>query len=188
MEFKLEGNRVLRIEQDGWADDPRSWDNMTKLICFHKRYNLGDKHTYSHQDYDGWDEMRDAIIKNEDVAIIEPLYLYDHSGITISTKPFGCRWDSGQVGFVIVTKQAIRDGYNIKRVTKEYKDKAHEVLLGEVDTYDKYISGEVYSFTIEDCDGNVEDSCSGFYGYDIKDNGILDYLCCEDRSSVTAQL
>ena len=33
------------------------------------------------------------------VAIL-PLYLYDHSGLTMSTNDFGDRWDSGCVGFI----------------------------------------------------------------------------------------
>ena len=31
------------------------------------------------------------------VAIVQPLYLYDHGGITMNTTGFSCSWDSGQV-------------------------------------------------------------------------------------------
>jgi hypothetical protein len=41
----------------------------------------------------------------EDKVCIKDLYLYDHSGITISTSPFSCGWDSGQVGFIYLTRQ-----------------------------------------------------------------------------------
>mgnify|MGYP003341339394 FL=1 len=35
----------LEIEQDDNGYNPRTeWDNVTTMLCFHKRYNLGDKH------------------------------------------------------------------------------------------------------------------------------------------------
>ncbi len=35
---------------------------------------------------------------------ILPVYLYDHSGITINTVPYSCRWDSGQIGWIYQPK------------------------------------------------------------------------------------
>lgn len=165
-------NFKLEIEQcEGY--NPREDDNITKMVCFNRRYNLGDKHDYRHENYNNFSELKDDIIKNENVAIIEPLYLYDHSGITISTTPFNCRWDSGQVGFVFITKESIRQNYGIKNVTKKYIEKSKEILKGEVKTYDDYITGNVYCYHLE-ADG-TDDSCSGFLG-DVKDNGIFEYI------------
>jgi hypothetical protein len=168
-------NKRLEIHYDESADTPREWDNLAKMICFHNKYNLGDKHDYNSNDYNGWDEMKKAIIAKEDVAIIKPLYLYDHSGITIATTPFSCRWDSGQVGFVIVTKEAIRKEYSVKRVTKKVIEKATKVLDGEVSTYDDYLVGNVFGFILFE-DDEETDTCFGFFGSDIKTNGILDYV------------
>lgn len=124
-------------------DNPRSWDNLGKMVCFHGRYDLGDKHDYKHQNYDSWDEMEKAIIKEENVCVILPLYLYDHSGITMNTTGFSCRWDSGQVGFTFVSKEMVRKEYGVKRITKSVIEKVTKVLIGEVDTYDKYLTGEL---------------------------------------------
>ena len=74
------------------------------MIAFHRRYDLGDKHSIKHEDYDGWDEMETALEKKFD-AVILPLYLYDHSGITMNTTGFSCGWDSGQVGFICISKK-----------------------------------------------------------------------------------
>lgn len=38
---------IIRMEQDEDAESPREWDNIGKMICWHSRYNLGDKHSYS---------------------------------------------------------------------------------------------------------------------------------------------
>jgi hypothetical protein len=172
----LEDGTTIEIYKDNYPSNPREWDNLCTMVCFHSRHNLGDEHDYNHQDYRNWEELKSAIIKDNDVAIILPLYLYDHSGITISTEPFSCPWDSGQIGFIYVSKEKIREEFSVKRITKKLKDRIEFYnVLGEVDTYDKYIMGEVYGFNIEYADGD-SDSCSGFFGSDIKENGILDNI------------
>lgn len=171
MEKRIE-NYLIEVVQDESPSSPREDDNLGKMICFHGRYNLGDKHNYDHTDYSGWRELKDAIIKNEDVAVILPLYLYDHSGITISTSPFSCRWDSGQIGWVYVSKKKLREEYNVKRITKAIIEKATKVLEGEVKTYDQYLTGDVYGYIIykvstceKGCEHKEEvDSCWGYYG------------------------
>ena len=155
----------LEIEQDSSPDSPRTWDNLGTMVCFHKRYDLGDKTDYRSEDYDSWDELRQGIIDNEGEVFMLPLYLYDHSGITISTSPFNCNWDSGQVGFIFVSKH---------KVKKEGIDetKVMEYLKGEVETYDQYLTGDVYGYRVyevETCSLGHEhkvllDSCWGFYG------------------------
>jgi hypothetical protein len=174
--YKLTNNKTLEVTQDEYAESPRHDDNLSTMICFHGRYNLGDKHNYKHQNYSGWAEMEKAIIKNESPAVILPLYLYDHSGITISTSPFSCGWDSGQIGFVFVSKEKLRKEYSVKRITNEIINKATKVLLAEVETYDNYLRGEVYGYTLLNENGEVEDSCWGFIGSDIETNGILDNI------------
>ena len=174
--YKLTNNKTLEVTQDEYASSPRHDDNLSTMICFHGRYDLGDKHDYKHQDYSGWAEMEKAIIKNESPAIILPLYLYDHSGITISTSPFSCRWDSGQIGFIFVSKEKLRKEYNVKRITKKEIERATKILLAEVETYDLYLRGEVYGYTLLNENGEIEDSCWGFIGSDIETNGILDNI------------
>jgi len=51
--------------------------------------------------------------------IILPLYLYDHSGITMNTTGFSCGWDSGQVGYIVMSYEKIRKEYNWKNITKK---------------------------------------------------------------------
>jgi hypothetical protein len=162
--YKLADNKTLEVTQDEYPNNPRHDDNLSTMICFHNRYSLGDKHTYKHQDYSGWAEMEKAIIKNEKPAIILPLYLYDHSGITISTTPFSCKWDSGQVGFIFISKEKLRKAWDIKRITKHYRELELKILLAEVETYDLYLRGEVYGYTLINENGEIEDSCFGYYG------------------------
>ena len=166
----------LKVVHDSSAESPRSWDNLGKMICFHNRYDLGDKHNYNADDYSGWEEMKKAILKEENPAVILPLYLYDHSGISISTSPFSCRWDSGQIGFVLVSKKQALEEYGGVRVSSKTKVKIESVVEAEVKTYTQYIEGEVYGFQIVDEDDDIIDSCYGFYGTDFATNGMLDYI------------
>ena len=91
-------------------DNPRSWDNLGKMVCFHGRYDLGDKHDYNHNNYNGWEEMKNSITKEEDVAVILPLYLYDHSGITMNTTGFSCNWDMDKlVGHLFQKRKSVKN-------------------------------------------------------------------------------
>lgn len=168
------GKYRIKIYPDDMTESPRNDDNLGKMICFHRRYDLGDKHDYKRDSFRFVEDLKKTIIKNENVAVILPLYLYDHSGITISTTPFSCRFDSGQVGWVVVSKEKLREEYSVKRLTKAIIEKATKVLEGEVETYDQYLTGDVYRFKIVEvstCDKGHEheevvDSCGGFYGED----------------------
>ena len=166
----------LKLVQDSSADSPRNWDNLGTMVCFHNRYDLGDNHNYNSDDYNSWEEMKKAIIKEENTAVILPLYLYDHSGISISTGAFSCRWDSGQIGFIFVSKEKALEEFGGKIVTAKLKEKLERILDGEVETYDQYVSGYVYGFQIVDEDDDIVDSCYGFYGDNHKESGMLDYI------------
>lgn len=93
-----------------------------------------------------------------------PLYLYDHSGITMSTSPFSCPWDSGQVGFIYATRRAVLKEWNKKRMSPTLNEQATQVLLAEVKEYNQYLTGDVWGYIIEDDAGEQLDSCWGFYG------------------------
>lgn len=157
------GNKTVKIEYETEPSNPREWDNLGTMAAFHNRYTLGDKdHGIRTEDFGGWAEMEKYIEKELDAPVILPLYLYDHSGITMATKPFGDPWDSGQVGFIFVTREKLKKEYG--SVTKKTLAQAAKALEQEVATYDDYLTGQVYAYVIEDADGNVVDSLSDIYG------------------------
>jgi len=163
----------LEIEQDTDSENPRtSWDNVTTMVCFHKRYNLGDKHNYKSDNFDSWDEMKEQILLDYNVLMIRPLYLFDHSGITISTKDFGDRWDSGMVGFIFIEEK------NWKSMMGEDMDRSEDrlqrIIDSDVETYDSYLRGDVYRYEVyevEECNlGHTHrtfvEGCGGYYDED----------------------
>jgi hypothetical protein len=97
-------------------------------------------------------------------SIVLPLYLYDHSGITISCRSFPCPWDSGQVGAIYVTAEKVNAEYG--DTSKSSVTRAIGCLESEVTEYDQYLTGQVYGYVITDDDGTEVDSCWGFYGLD----------------------
>ena len=139
------GDYKVRTFHDDNVESPREWDNVTTMLCFHNRYNLGDKNPYNSNEFNGWDEMEQRIKEDYKRYMIKPLYLYDHSGITISTSPFSCNWDSGQVGFVLIEEKKWKMCMGETEVTIESLDK---IIENEVKTYDKYLRGDVYGFEV----------------------------------------
>jgi hypothetical protein len=243
-EYEYKG-LTIEIEQDGDRQEgPREWDNFGRMICWHRKYNLGDEHEYGDQDQflcDLFDDMhRSGKVTDEDVRLIclawlredregfkhymgykingtfkesrydlvmdevindymqkvgpsvkqvvadivqrehimLPLYLYDHSGITMNTTGFSDKWDSGMVGVIYVSKLKAQEEFNSLKDLHErhpeygikLKENAEEhataILKGEVEVYDMYLTGQVYQYTINDEDGNCLGSLCDCYGLD----------------------
>jgi hypothetical protein len=179
------GNKVVRIIQDSCNESPREWCNLATMVFAGKHKGLGDDHQVDFSE--GFNSRQDIITRGEelvrkqmkDVAVCIPVHMYDHGNVSISTNsgyPYDCRWDSGTVGFVVVTKSAIRENFGAKRVTQKLIDRATQIAEGEVETLSNYIRGDVYGFDIKDIEGNQIDSCYGFYGVNFETNGMKDYL------------
>lgn len=226
---------VLEIMPDHDVfESPREWENLGTMICWHRRYSLGDKHTVSSPD-DIWqhiaeeisyskasiilealegekiseEEYKDSIASMvERGAVVLPLYIYEHSGITMSTSGFACPWDSGQVGYIYCTKKRFLEetGYNERQLFgaldkddieetsfQEKGNKAVEMLQAEVEIYDHFLTGSVYGFRVLEKDPDEDipydemyevDSCWGFFGDDFENNGVADQLAPEFRDLV----
>jgi hypothetical protein len=234
---------TLILRDDDIVDSPRETDDcFGAMVCWHRRYNLGDKHDHgspedflrelltSHysanaapvydylkagksenarmeynrsthewelQENNWWSSGSDwymsssypasqkgkdvpdwfldeclaalgmkelmELVEDMDDVVILPLYLYDHSGITMSTSSFGDPWDSGQVGWIYADKDKILSEFGGNALTPELREKAEKLLRGEVDYYDHYIRGDCYGFQLYRENEEI-DSCWGFIG------------------------
>jgi hypothetical protein len=214
------GFRIVISPDDHHQNPRKEYDNLGKMICFHRRYTLGDEHSYRTPqdavlDLTGLDEDDLGRNPNDDLGdgskyriVWEPLYLYDHSGITMRTTPFGDPWDSGQVGIIYATYADIIKNFGIEPIkpevwepTKEIVEQVEKILKGEVETYDHYLTGRVYGYQVygpspdlDPLDEDIgpddddywsdteEDSCWGFFGDYEAEGGAL----AEARSVVDA--
>ncbi len=167
----------LEIFDDLNPCSPREFDNLGTMVCFHRRYDLGDETELKSSDFSSWEELESYLYKEENALIAIPVFMYDHSGLWINTTGFSCPWDSGQVGYIYVSKEKVRREYSCKRISKKLKKMIREMLCSEVDLYNDYLSGNVYGFTLTDKKNAEEiDSSCGFYGTDYIENGIFDYV------------
>ena len=117
-----------------------------------------------------------AITELTDEFFILPLYLYDHSGITMNTTGFACQWDSGQVGWIYVEKDAILKNWVAEELTPELIQQAKDLMVAEVAHYDLYLRNDCYGYILEK-DGEHVDSCYGFMcGYDALRSEIEEYM------------
>jgi len=192
--------------------DPRENDNFGVMVCWHRRYTLGDKHTHENpkamwrsllgeEEYEKLDQESDTELaawpaahpefsasgpefakKCEELILamgakvrelvaakgytVVPLFLLDHSGITMSTSSFSHvdpgGWDSGRVGYIYAGPEEIaKMGVAPEHVTS--------ALESEVTEYDLFLTGESYGVAVDvyDVMGEKidEDACWGYLGH-----------------------
>lgn len=181
-------DKILAITQDENPESPREWDNLGTMLCFHRRYNLGDKDQPTYDCFNRFEEVEEYIMEEEKAVLMLPLYLYDHSGLRMKVGSFAgflpqghAEFDSGQVGYIYVSQETLDN----EQVNKE---KAKAILEGEVETYDQYLRGDIWGFTlytVKTCNLGHEhreaiEGCWGFYGTDFEENGLFDSAGIDD--------
>ena len=187
----------IDIFLDECPESPREWDNIGTIYYKHPDYKIGDhsiddpidfleeflgktpKNEYSKQ------RLQELIKEAQRRHVLLNVYLYDHSGLSLSTRPFSCPWDSCQVGFIVCTLQKAQSEYGLKRWSDKTKRSDGKVqtmrqavtdfLQCEIQTFGQYISGDVFGYNITK-DGEDIDSCCGFYGYDNTLNEATDII------------
>ena len=106
----------------------------------------------------------DAMLKViSEKYITLPLYLMDHSGLAMQTASFNDPWDSGQVGWIYVSKEDALKEFGGEKMTGAIRKKAEDLMRSEVAAYDSYLRGECYGFELYK-NGELSDSCWGFMG------------------------
>jgi hypothetical protein len=167
--FDVKGFTVNIFYDDG-LPNPREDDNLGLMYCAHTKYHLGDTQI----------DLPNFASDGE----LLPLYLYDHGGITMSTSPFSCPWDSGQVGWIYASPDAIRKNFNAKRISKHMREKVKQILKDEVKEYDRYLRGEAYGYTVQSPDGEEVDACWGFNDIEYC-KSIAKEFCIAEKINIT---
>ena len=63
------GRFTVKVVTDDCPESPRDWDNLGVMVCLHKRYNLGDKHSIKSGDFNGWDEIKEHLRKEHQAKL-----------------------------------------------------------------------------------------------------------------------
>jgi len=164
---------VGKLYQDEDPSSPKDWDQLGTLVTWHREYCFdedGKKVFGSPQDFleragaEGW--------------IYLPVGMIDHSGISLyvgsgaHVMDYG-GWDSGQIGFIYTTPKRIEE-------MGTPRDGVEACLAGEVETWDQFVTGDIYGYVIEGpSDGDSDshrDSCWGFYGFEEAKREMVEML------------
>jgi hypothetical protein len=130
------------------------------LECLGTIYHCSRRHRFGSDEVMDVDDIK-AMADNPDIISL-PVFLYDHSGLSMSTKAFSCPWDSGQIGIIAIDRATALKEFGGKQVTKALRDKVIKRLEAEIGCYNDYLEGNYCGYVITDRDGNDVDSCWGF--------------------------
>jgi len=167
--FGIYKGYTINIEHDDDPTNPREWDNVSVFALSAKSYILSNEANVPFNQLDSWPEVESYINSMYNVFYIKPVYAYIHSGIVLSLEPFNDRFDSGQVGYIFITREVMKREFGLRKRTPNNLAKAKRIIEGELETYNKYLSGDVYEYTIEKPSRKVPGSsetvyrCSNFY-------------------------
>ncbi len=168
----------LQIKHDEYVDSPREWNNigifLSKSLPDDRNVNYLDRPSHAVSCETAWEIIEDDSVQFEngtahakdiadrlgDVHVI-PVYKYEHGDVSIFIEENGtmCKFDTGVTGFYIVHKSDIADmGLVISQVKG--------MIASEMKEYTKWCNGEVYRYALLDDEGEIQDSCGGFYSLD----------------------
>jgi hypothetical protein len=155
-----EGYEVRYLVRDDNAISPDEDDDSNAfLVFYHRDFCVRRDKVITEDDVRDW-------FQGEKIGHIKryhifPVHAYIHSGVALSLSrdfyPFTDRWDVSTCGVVLIAKE------EWKR-----KDKAFKFAQGMIETWNQYLSGEVYGIVVERFNKDKEsighNSVWGFYG------------------------
>lgn len=171
---------TIELHYDESPSDPwREYDHCGSLVLSHRQYDFPNDAELRFEDFGSWTEVEAELRENHDAALILPVGMIDHSGISIyigTTSPFDPQgWDSGQIGFAFLTTEKLSTEWNGDA------ERGEAYLRDCVKEYGDYVNGSVYGFVVKDQNDDVVDSCFGFIGES-------DYAMDEARSWVDFEI
>jgi hypothetical protein len=153
-ERDLGNGAVVRVCASRFVENPRDGaDRLSTMWCWHPQYGLSgkperrDSRRPNTHDYDGWQALGKAIERDIKPVVMLPVYLYDHSGLVLSTTPFSCPLDSRQVGFIFFERDMLK-AFGAKIATKKVKERMLRYLQADIAEYSAYLNNEVYEWQL----------------------------------------
>ena len=166
---------VLRVTIDQYPLHPRrDTDTLSKIWA--------KSAIHRDEEYEGItdpDDFMDSLDPEDD---IRDLFMYQHGMVALSLSPYSDPWDSGQIGFLVVSKD------NIALIGTP-AERVEAVIEAEIQEFEQYLNGQVYVVNMHrKVDGDVleteESSVNNVYE-DSFDEVLYDLL--EGPTLKTAQ-
>ena len=184
----------VQVDNDDCAESPREWDNLWTILTWTSDYNSIDSNPYADLDTFLADYLTEKQIENlyksnsekefferiekrfyELGYLIKPISKYEHGQVSYYAEILR-GWDSGVVGLAMVNIEDIKKEYGASVLSKALKEKIHTILDGELDTYNLWANGYVYTVSLMNFDGDYIDSLSGMIGYESEEKMIQEYI------------
>ena len=154
----------IKIRQDEDSESPNEWGDEDLFLVYDHRQFTVKREGFNVVSIYHWIYAKEIVKSGDDVDgnyqeemdgstelnnyFIFPVEAYIHSGVSLSlfsgTKQ--CGWDSSVSGYILVsrTTQIATDDY-----TSVPEDKAKEYAEGLIETWNTYLSGDVWGFIVE---------------------------------------
>jgi len=163
-------------DENDFNDTPGDWGNNDCFLVHYHRDCWIENKQVEEDDIAQWYRGNKSLEKKWWVF---PVAAYIHSGVVLSLgsgRHFpDYNWDVSHVGALLVER---------KRGLRETK--AHKWAEGLIETWNDYLSGNIYGYMIEDYKGNEEGGIWGFYG-DYEKSGLIDEAKAEIDDMVLEQ-
>jgi len=143
-ERQMQDHKIrIMIGYDCDTTDPRNFALATRMVCWHRHLSLGDKHNWKYaEDFELY--LKQSINDGKEYLSL-PLFLLNGKNITITTKRPNCA--TAKVGFIFAFKDDVMTF--LQGTEENWKQVARDKMLHEIDEYNEYIAGEVYTVCVE---------------------------------------
>ena len=185
----------VQVETDEWAENPREWSNLWTILTWTSQYDSIDSNQYRDLEEFLLDNLTEKQLRNlykgnpstkefferiqkrfYDLGyLVEPISKFEHGQVVFSAG-VSQGWDSGLVGLAMVNIDDIKKEYETTVLSKGLKEKIYAILDDELNTYNLWANGYVYTVALIDFDGNIVDSLGGMIGYENEDKMIQEFI------------
>lgn len=150
-------NKIPKVEIKQNTENPERWDIYSQFAWNDSEMVL---------DYEG---VHESYL---DDYIIDSIFEEDLEKLALEYVAVLPLWDSHCSGYIYMTKEEAGN-------SDDWREIAEKIMKAEVKQYDQYLTGDVWRYKIyeETSDGLDEiDSCWNFFGDDIYENGMIEYI------------
>lgn len=161
----------IDIYYDDNAESPRAWSNLGTIYTKHPHYLIEEQFTDHFEFEDVFESVsRAKVVFNKsflDEYVALPIFLYDHSGVSISTTNNypDAMWDTSLFGIIAVSLEMVRKEYGWDNITSERRTMIENQLQSEIEVLNDYYQGDIYGWeVIRMSDNEYIDSCWGYIG------------------------
>lgn len=185
----------VQVESDDWAENPREWSNLWTILTWTNRYQSIDSNQFSNleefllsylterqvanlwKNNSNTKEFFDKVKKRfYDLGyLVEPISKFEHGEVFYQSGVLES-WDSGVVGLAMVNIDDIKKEFEATVLSKGLKEKIYGILDSELDTYNSWANGYVYTVALMDFEGNVVDSLGGMIGYENEKDMVKEFV------------